>query len=341
MTTATEVLALQAELVQRLPGALGRYLEGVLVDGKSLNAESAEGLGGATAEGLAMARAYRVQENMTEAIWERARQIPAGARIGRLDDVGDPTAIAPPRGFGFVVLEEPLRFREAMGFDTFMHVLTWTSFVSDDYTRQGWLVTGYNDRYREPDQVLESYPGYEERFDLRRHEEFFGRWAPVGGWFLLSGREMGPLSFPATQAQKEKAFRLGCKVNEENLNVGVVTAALWLLLGETVPAPHRDTVEVSEEHVPKTARRRASREGLNDPTVSTVVLRRERRPTANPGTGKPQQSRVWVEGGFTRRYWVGPKGKQVAVTRRIGGHWSNNDESLPVRERRVVSELRR
>jgi hypothetical protein len=339
MTTATEVLALQTELVQRLDGSLGRYLEGVLQDSRELR--DPDGVGMAVGQSLAMGRAYRVQENMTPAIWERAREIPATARFAPVSQAGDPTVIAPPRLTGFVVMEEPLRFREAMGFSSLAHMLTWTMFISDDDSAQGWLVTIWNDRYREPDEVLDKYPDHEHSFDARRHEEVFGRWAPIGGRFLISGREVGPLTFPADQRQKEKALRLGCKVNEENLNVGALTAGLWLLLGETVPAPHRDTVEVTEEHVPKTARRRAAREGLDDPGVSTVVLRRERRPTAHPGTGKPQSSRVWVEGGFTRRYWVGPKGKQVAVTRKIGGHWSNNDESLPVRERRVVSELRR
>lgn len=283
--------------------------------------------------GLSKSRVYRVQENMTDLVIERAAQLDESLRMGDYP---------PPRPNGFVYFEDPLEFNEIRGRQQVAYYVTWTYIEAynesrPDQLHQGWIVSLWGDAFQRTDEVLREIWAQNGPDAQRFHAERFGRWAPITiGWVSRSSR-VGPFLLDKHHVQPQARDLVGDRAVANPLRW---IAALWQLLSETVPGIERETVE---EHVPRSLRKTARNRGF-DPDelgVTTVVLRRLRKPTQHPGTGRPQESRLWIEGGYTRTYWVGPKGHQRKVVRVIGGHWSNKDENLPVRNRRVVSELRR
>lgn len=323
---AAEVIEAQADLHWRLvehrtpatregdAAPLMQYLFHLAQRGTG-DAELAEFLTVRAVKGVGRARAYRVQENMTEAIERRAREFDPDMKVSR-DDM-------PPRPDGIVRLEEPLRFVNHGGLDQAAHWITWSGFEEADTALRGAVITLWNDVLTEPDQQIRATWAETQvasPLDIRGgegHRTLFGRWAPVTIGYIVEG---------ATIEAPHYATRL--------------LLALWALLGETVPASGGDRVEATEDHLSRTVRRRAARDGIEAPAVTTVVLRRESRPTINPGTGTPWDSRVWIEG-YEAWRWVGPRHDRRRVRRWIPGHWSVNNEELPVRQRKIVSELRR
>lgn len=268
------------------------------------------------------ARAYRVQENMTDVIAARARDLPADAVVvdGR----------RPPRPFGLVRLDEPLRLRNVQGEGQAAYWVGWASFTIPGGA-QGWALTLWNDVLDGPDETTRNLwrdaeakdpNAYREVSVADGHREMFGRWAPITIDYVMEGAPLR--GGPGDDADALRTI-----------------VALWELLGETAPAPaDLDRVEQADEHLPRTTRRRALREGIDEPAVTTVVLRRQSRPVQHPGTGVPHDSRVWIEP-YEAWRWVGPRHDRRRVRRKIAGHWSCNNDALPVRERKIVSELRR
>lgn len=339
MTKPAEVISLQMELYERLRGSLGDYLDDVVKAAKL----TATPISGQVADALLNARAYRVQENMTAEILARAARLADDTEFG---DVIPNTyeGIMPPRPTGFLVFDEPIRYPEALGYQEIMHMITWSPVMDPTKETRGWLVTGWNDRYREPDAVLETYPFEDasDPFDSEDYERRNGRWAPLGGWFLPARTEVGPVVWVVQKRQQAKAKALGLAVDGLcNINIRRHFAALWQLLGETIPAQSRPTTtEITDGHTSHSTLRRARNMGLNDPGVSVVTLRRERRPVQHPGTGRKQDYRQLVQGGFERTYWVGRGADKRPVKRRIDSYWTG-PLGAPERQRRIVSELRR
>ncbi len=273
------------------------------------------------------ARAYRVQENMTDAIVARGRAMAPETTVtgGR----------RPPRPNGLVRLDEPLRFRNVQGEHQAAHWVGWSAFTAPG--GNGWVLTLWNDVFDGPDETVRNlwHEAYTKDPAAYRgvpiadgHREMFGRWAPITIGYVIDGVDIG--SEDAADGEAEFTVR--------------AIVALWEMLGETVPARetpgHVERVEHADEHLSRTVRRRAQREGIDDPAVTTVVLRRESRPTRNPGSGTPWDSRIRIEG-YEAWRWVGPRHDRRRVRRWIPAHWSVNNEELPVRQRKIVSELRR
>lgn len=276
--------------------------------------------------GLMLARAYRVQENMTAAVLARADALPADARFGLDED-----QITPPRAAGFAYFCEPVPHlvrpgRIGTSPDPSIGLITWTAVVDMDEHGEPrelcWLVIVWDDMYRNPPPGTRPRPGHP-------------RFAPVTAFAVTPGHLTGGPVLPVR--------RLGEPQVRSPLHT---VAALWQLLGETVPSTSGDHVERVErgvEDVDKRARRQARAAGIvGEPEVTTVVLRRERRPVQQPGTGRKPEYRVEIEP-YEAWRWIGSErlGTRKRVRRTIRKHWSSNDDSLPVRQRVVVNELRR
>lgn len=288
--------------------------------------------------GLAHARAYRVQENMTDAVLRRADALPADTRFGLNED-----EITPPRSAGFAYFCEPVTHlsRPARGTgslgDPGIGLITWTAVVDMDDADQprelAWMVVVWDDVCRTRvfgemgrklhDAVDDGRPRGKQRF------------VPVTAFAVTPGHLLGGALLPIKQ------------FGEQQLRSPLQTVgALWSLLGETVPSTSGDHIERvahSTEATDKRTRRQARAAGIDgEPEVTTVVLRRESKPVQNPGTGHKPTSRVEIEE-YTAWRWVGSeaRGDRRRVRRPIRKHWSSRDTSLPIRERTVVSELKR
>ena len=318
MTSPTEILRLQDDLAGRLSGGdLAVYLGNLIRNQESVQDPRFPVVAARLlANALPAARAYRVTEAMTPVIVERAAALDSESIITEV--------AAPPRPHGFVVFEQPLRVREVRGRDQLVHVMAWVQFA-DTYE-----VVTFGDVIREIDEVIAPLIGQDKTIWTKR----FGRWAPVHVSVINSRSSIGPTRV-LVDANTRARFSAepGPAFQMSSDNPVRFEAAVWQLLSETLPSgPAVQTGELPD----RPGRRLARRTGM-DPEVTVVRLRPQAHPVLHPGTGKPLDHRVWVEGGFTRTYWTGP-GRTVPVTRRIGGYWMG-DPSLPVRNRTVINEL--
>lgn len=333
MTTASEVVALQADMLDMffLPhpdypgvrsamelGGGGQFVVprsqmGDMIDLEALGrkAETLVGptLAPAVACGLSIGRTYRVQENMSVPIAERADAMASTLRI--FDDV------KPPSASGFVWLDEPIP-HDVRGHiendDPGYSAITWTCSVDDrdDPHTLIYITTLWADLYHR--SWWDAPP---KQFTLTT------RFCPVTVVAVKAGGRVGGPTLTATDTRSP--MRL--------------VAALWQMLTETLPASDGGRVEHTDEDVDRRAQRRARRSGI-DAAVTTVVLRRESRPTRHPGSGTPWDSKVWIDEREAWR-WIGSGDTRRKVRRNVRGHWSVNNDELPVRDRRIVSELRR
>ena len=286
---------------------------------------------GIVGHGVAQARAYRIQENMTDAVLRRADALPDDTRFGLDED-----QIRPPRPAGFAYFCEPVPHRARPGGrpdDPGIGLITWTAMVdmdeiADEPRELAWVVVVWDDVMRT--RILGEV-GRNIGREVPRNKQ---RFVPVTAFAITPGHLTGGPLLPIKQ------------FGEAQMRSPIHTvAALWQLLGETIPAvsgDHVERVEQAAEEADRRSRRTARAAGVDEPEVTTVVLRRERRPVQNPGTGRKPEYRVEVDA-YEAWRWVGSErlGTRKRVRRTIRKHWSCNDESLPVRERVVVSELRR
>lgn len=281
------------------------------------------------ANGLITARAYRVQENMTSAVLARADALPGDTRYGLDED-----QIRPPRPAGFAYFCQPLPHlvrptRTGIYPDPSIGLVTWTAVVDIDDDGEprelAWLSVVWDDVWRNPPEGRNGR-GYHGADTLRC------QFVPVTAFAVRPGDLLGGAVLPVRQ------------LGEAQMRSPLHTVgALWQLLGETVPAASGDRVEQAREDTDRADRRRARRAGMADaPEVTTVVLRREHRPVQNPGTGRKPETRVEIDE-YEAWRWIGSekRGDRMRVRRKIRKHWSSRDESLPVRTRTVVSDLRR
>ena len=304
----------------------------------------------AVAVGLSRGRAYRVQENMTPALIERADTLPVRTRI--FDD------IRPPRPCGFAWLEEPLPFQVDANPDHARHgivpalsAVSWAAIV-DDSGRTG------------PGRPLQPSDARDLLYVVCLWDDMsrFGGWRTVRHGYdsAVPGMAIAPvtvgvwgvghiLGTPRMRNRLDEVLAddiddsAAARIMRSSLRAPIRTvAALWQMLGETVEGPAGHDVERSGEDVDRRTARRARNTGVESSEVTTVVLRRQARPVINPGSGSPMTSRIKIDE-YEAWRWVGSekRGDRRRVRRMISAHWSNGDESLPVRERKIVSELRR
>jgi hypothetical protein len=184
-------------------------------------------------------------------------------------------------------------------------------------------LTTFNDLYREPDEVAQERDSPE----LRR---LMGRWHGIGTYWLPHGLRVGPSMIPPSPEQEKKMTDLGLTAHA-GLNSGSMIMALWGLLDETIST---HTSERSDRQIMRLAARRKL------PTEVTVItLRRESQPVQHPGSGRPLEERIWVDG-FRRRYWCGSGADRRQEWRNINGHW-RGPEDAPVSNRPKVNRLSR
>lgn len=306
-----ELLGLQVELVEMLGAGqpLARAVN-ALADSQDV---SREGVSHSMAQHVLNARVFHVEKNMTPVITNRAanlERIPSWSRFG--DDH------VPPRTCGFVVLDEPVGFPEMRGRWQLAHMLTWGPVLAGvrgrDKKVHGWLVSFWNDIYREPDEVskelLAEYP---------TETRIFRRWQCITTQFIPHGGVVGPTWMPITAERKlqaEEEFPGDPPVTEQEVpNMSRVIAALWQLLSEETAQVRHDV-----PHSDRPSRRFAERARV-DTDVTVVTLRREAQPVEHPGTGKPLDHQVWVIEHW-RTYWVKDheKGILVPEKRKVAGH---------------------
>lgn len=288
------------------------------------------------AHGVSRARAYRIQENMTEPIERRADALSLETTF----DVYTDGAIMPPRMAGWAWFEQPLRIltgrREEH--EPVVGAITWNTVVKPEKAGGEWpgdvlwLAVLWEDRARyrwwvpgTQDTTKTNQPGAE-------HERFI----PLHVRLVLPGEHLDGTPMAPPPGRRLDAAVQGLAVR----NPQHVVAALWQMLNEEIPGD----ADHSTEPTDRAAQRAARREGVTTDTreVTTVVLRRERRPTQHPGTGRKPTYRVEIPAGYGYR-WIGPRNSpdRKKVLRPIRKHMSSNDDSLPVRTRVVVNDLRR
>lgn len=285
--------------------------------------------------GLSTARAFRVQENMTDAVLRRCDALPADTRFGLDED-----QITPPRPSGFAYFCQPVPHRARPSADPAddpgIGLITWTAVVDmdehDEPRELAWVVVVWDDAVR---TKIVGEVGRKLHAGLRDQPRSKQRFVPVTAFAVTPGHYLGGAVLPVRQ------------LGEPHMRSPVHTVgALWQLLGETIPAAsgdHAERVEHGTEELDKRTRRQARMAGLDEPSeVTTVVLRREHKPVQHPGTGRKPEYRVEIDA-YEAWRWIGSErlGTRKRVRRTIRKHWSSKDESLPVRQRTVVSELRR
>lgn len=310
-----DVLAQQLDLVDILGSGdtpVCRYLDGLARQDKVISQVSS--VAPTIARNVGNARAYLVTEQMTDLVLARVDAMPELTKVGE--------DYLPPRQCGFVVLEKPIEFRELRGRRTIIHSLTWGP-AQDQDGDTGWLLTTFNDLYREPDEIAAET----DRPELRR---LMGRWHGIGTYWLPLGLRVGPSPIPPTPEQEQRMTALGITATA-GLNMGCMILALWGLLDETISTHTSGRVD-------RPVLRLASRRKL--PTEVTVItLRREAQPVQHPGTGTPLDERIWVDP-FRRRYWCGSGPDRRQEWRNINGHW-RGPEDAPVSNRPKVNRLSR
>ena len=157
-----------------------------------------------------------------------------------------------------------------------------------------------------------------------------GRWNGIGTYWVPRGLRIGPPILQPSQEDVERVARDGDRAYPAR-NVVRAYVALWGLLDETI-STH------TSGHLDRPVMRLAARRKL--PTEVTVItLRREAHPVQHPGTGRPLEERIWVEG-FRRRYWCGSGADRHQEWRNINGHW-RGPEDAPVSNRPKVNRLSR
>lgn len=310
-----DVLAQQLDLAQILGDGdtpACRYLDCLARQDKVISEVSH--VSPTIARNVANARAYLVTEQMTPIVLARVEAMHELTKVGE--------DYLPPKQCGFVVLETPIEFRELRGRRTIIHTLTWGPAQAQD-GETGWLLTTFNDLYREPDEVAKET----DREELRR---LLGRWHGIGTYWLPHGLRVGPSMIPPTPEQQQRMAALGI-TPAAGLNMGCMILALWGLLDETIST---HTSGRSDRQIMRLASRRKL------PTEVTVItLRREAQPVQHPGSGKPLEERIWVDG-FRRRYWCGSGADRRREWRNIDGHW-RGPEDAPVSNRPKVNRLSR
>lgn len=290
-----------------------RYLDGLARQDKVISQVSS--VAPTIARNVGNARAYLVTEQMTDLVLARVEAMHELTRVGE--------DYRPSRQCGFVVLEKPIEFRELRGRRTIIHSLTWGP-AQDRGGETGWLLTTFNDLYREPDEVAVET----DRPELRR---LLGRWHGIGTYWLPNGLRVGPSTIPPSPEQEQRMTDEGLTAHG-GLNMGCMVLALWGLLDETIST---HTHERSDRAIMRLAARRKL------PTEVTVItLRREAQPVQHPGTGTSPSYRQWIEG-VRRRYWVGSGPDRHQEWRNTRGFWWPNNPDLPIKHKPKVNRLSR
>lgn len=338
MVTPRQVLDLQGDLAERLEdpeGKLAMYLNLVTasngVGENALRDPQLNVVGRLAFEHILTGRAFRVSASMTHEVERRAWD-DASDMLPEEATVAD---LAPPRHRGFAYFETPVHYTTSDSLRTAVAAMSW-GLARTQTGEVGYLISYWGDIDVEIDEVLcASGAASLHEWTPEIHHYVFGRWAPVTGFWAPRHETIGPARYTPSEESINRIRGLGFEPNMDTPASGRAVIALWQLLCETVDTEHHHVEKVTPARLRVDHLRTQVR-----PEVNLVTLRRPARPNLHPGTGKKRTTRSWVEGGYTQTFWTGP-GRQVPVTRTIGGHWSVKDEELPIKNRPTVYDLRR
>jgi hypothetical protein len=235
------------------------------------------------------AYAYRVSHDMSILVEHAADSLNEEDKFDR--------SLA-PTGCGFVSFDRPIPVIDARGLEMLIHFMVW----APDYDVQGFgpgtTVWVFNDTYRKMDEawelmwnfVLEDETITEE--EIERMTRCIGRWATVGSFQAVDGRNLGPAMIDPDSAQKKEIIAEG-QTPHAGTNVNRIVHALWLLMNQTIT--------VVEEEIPERAsRRRAQKRGMPS-GVTVIKLRREElRPVRKDGESHVEWQHRWIVRGHWR-----------------------------------------
>jgi len=269
---------MQADLRDRLRNPTVR--RGVGAQYTDMHADGGQQSPNAVAEALrqslSVARAYRVEGQMTDALWRRADSLALRDQIGR-----------PPTPNGFVVFEEPLVTWEARGREEKIHALTWSpvnfKFTKPPKTQPtGVIVSTWNDTSRAPDQVYtELIAPLLIDATFAASQTPFGRWNMTNCGTFWAEFPVGPVRPPLAAYIRNRILADGGTPVEDTPSLFRLISALFSMLSERIPATQQQKAQLTRTEV-----KQARREGL-EPEVILVTLRPEYRVPEVKGTGKP------------------------------------------------------
>lgn len=372
--TATDALDIHTALAVRLgdPG-MQRYLNALA---RSSHLEDGQygidfgGFGNVIAHQVLRSATFHVDASVTPEILRTAESYRDGDTIA--------TVARPLRPRGVMVLDEPIRFQEPRSREQSAHIVNWqpltekirmpigftpdspsmpvdypfgdpSTFIAvepgePDYEPPlGYLVTLWNDTNREVDEVtLELFEtlAREGAHEGRRHavqdaQRVTGGFFPIQTYAVEANQRCGPMWHAIEPGKLATIKREGYIPNPKgSMSVGRLILAIWDLMSQTVPAAELDD---TVRHVARTTRKRAQREGLSG-EVSVIVLRREKRPVLNPGSGSKLDHQVPVAGHY--RNQACGKGRKERKRIWVAEH-KRGPEGTPVINKPKVYDLRR
>ena len=323
-----DVLRMQADLRDRLRnptvrrGVAAQYND---MHGATLPLQSdsvPEGL----RQSLSVARAYRVEGQMTAALWRRADSLAIRDQIGM-----------PPIPHGFVVFEEPLITWEARGREEKVHALTWSPVeinIRKPKTTypNGLIVSTWNDIARGPDQVYTELvaPLVDSDPEFARSQAHFGRWNMTNCGSFWSEFPVGPQRPPLAAYIRDRILADGGTPVETTPSIFRFVSALFSMLSERIPATQQRKAQLT-----RTETKQARREGL-EPEVILVTLRPEYRVPEVKGTGKPITVQYEVDDFYRTIHKGTERERQV----RVRGHKRGPDGAPWSKKKRVYNLAR-
>lgn len=301
-----EVLDAQGDLLERLDDSQFRTVMDALAEfefGRSggdrhdFQKNEDTPLASMLATGLKAAYAYRVTHDMSMMVEH------ASMGLDGLDRFDHSLA---PTGCGFVAFDRPMPVQDMRGKTMLIHYLVWgpvgLNLVSGS-RRTGTLMVAFNDTWRQPDQVQDTfYEGVLDHFIeevgekdahqiVESHRRTMGRWATVGASVFTDDQRLGPaLSLPNEEDQARLIAEGDTPV--PGTNVIRYLHALWLMMGQTV-------ARVEPEEPDRPSRRRAVKRKL-PPKVTVIKLRRE---TGGSQRQHGESDVEWAHRWVVRGHW--------------------------------------
>lgn len=268
--------------------------------------------------------AYRVTEDMCTLL-EHAQ--------ASLDESDTFDAQLAPTDWGIVHFERPIPVMDVRGKTMLVHWAIWGP--ADVRGKKGLGFSFYNDHFIQPDEVWADF--HRDAAEARGHDEqtsrmvwdtarrICGRWNSVSQGAYRSGDELGPSLVGPIPEQHAELVGSGIDPGQAT-NLYRYMHALFLLLNQTL-------VQVEDEEVDRTTRRRAQRRGLPHSKVTVIQLRRTEG-ARQQGESMVEWSHRWVVRGHwrwqacgvgrqeRRRIWIapfikGPEDAPIIVTDKL------------------------
>lgn len=284
-------------------------------------------------QSLTVARAYRVERQMTEALWNRAHSLADEQHLG-----------FPPVEHGFVVFEEPVRVWDAVGRTEIIHVITWSPVTfrleKEKTTVPGVIISMWNDTSRDPDQVYEEVVMPEVRSNpaYARAKQSLGRWSMTNSGPFWPEWPVGSKTNPIDRHVKRRIVIRGETPAEYVPSLFRLFSALFSMLSERIPATNKTPAVLS-----RTETKQARRAGLA-PEVILVTLRPEYREPTQRGTGHPISVRYPLgnpdDPNSVAFYRTIHKGTERERRVPVRAHWRGRPDA-PVSPRKTVYNLAR